>query len=155
MSLFSLTSKVTDGLITSISKIVGEIYGQMDDAMKLRPRSWKEPHLLLYQKIPGKPVHTGVEMHYDGCDITFNAMLSKSSEYTGGGTYIRCLRKTIKLEQGQVLVHPGELYHKGIDITSGVRALIVGFMDGFDPQIVDSSSSQNDKDIYEKNIRKY
>ena len=47
-------------------------------------------------------------MHYDGCDITWQAMLTRLDEYEGGGTYFRCLRKTVKLRQGQVLVHPGE-----------------------------------------------
>ena len=69
-------------------------------------------------------------MHYDGCDITWQCMLSHPEEYGGGGTYFRCLRKTVVLRQGQVLVHPGELYHKGRDITGGVRSLIVCFMDG-------------------------
>lgn len=82
-------------------------------------------------------------------------MLSKSSEYEGGGTYIRALKKTVRLEQGQVLVHPGELYHKGCDITSGVRALIVCFMDGYDPMIQDPSSAKEDDSEYEKNVEMY
>jgi hypothetical protein len=50
-------------------------------------------------------------------------------------------------------VHPGELYHKGIDIEEGVRDLVVCFMDGFDPQIDDPFKSdgaeggQNEKKI--------
>lgn len=150
-----LTSRVTDHIMASIIDIVGVIYQNKDEASKLHPRSWKEPHLLLYQKFENKVPHTGVEMHYDGCDITWNCMLSKSSEYDGGGTYIRALRKTVRLEQGQVLVHPGELYHKGCDITRGERALIVCFMDGFDPRIVDPSSAQEDKESFEKNVRVY
>lgn len=91
-------------------------------------------------------------MHYDGGDFTWNLMLSDSSEYTGGGTYVRCLRKTIKLQQGQCLVHPGELYHKGVDITSGVRDLIVCFMDGFNPGVVDKSTDKEDHATFEKNV---
>jgi hypothetical protein len=150
-----LTSRVTDHIMANIIAVVGEIHNNKKEALKLHPRSWKEPHLLLYQKFEDQPPHTGVEMHYDGCDITWNCMLSKSTGYEGGGTYIRALRKTVKLEQGQVLVHPGELYHKGCDITSGERALIVCFMDGFDPQIVDPSSAQEDNEVYEKNVRMY
>lgn len=150
-----LTSRVTDHIMTNIIDIVGEIFNKKEEAAKLHPRSWKEPHLLLYQKFKNQEPHTGVEMHYDGCDITWNCMLSKSTGYGGGGTYVRALRKTIRLEQGQVLVHPGELYHKGCDITQGERALIVCFMDGFDPQTVDPSSAQEDKGIFEKNVRMY
>lgn len=150
-----LTSRVTDHIMASIIDVVGAIYDKKEEAAKLHPRSWKEPHLLSYVKLENQTPHTGVEMHYDGCDITWNCMLSKSSEYDGGGTYIRALRKTVRLEQGQVLVHPGELYHKGCDITRGTRDLIVCFMDGFDPQIVDSSSAQEDNVMYEKNVRSY
>jgi len=120
--------------------------------MKLRPRSWKEPHLLLYQALDEKPHHTGIEMHYDGCDYTWQAMLTRMNEYEGGGTYFRCLKKTIKLQQGQVLVHPGELYHKGIDITCGVRCLLVCFTDGFNPKILDDSKPEDDKSEYEENV---
>lgn len=150
-----LTSRVTDHIMANIIDVVGTVFGKKKEAAKLHPRSWKEPHLLLYQKFENQPPHTGVEMHYDGCDITWNCMLSKSTGYDGGGTYIRALRKTVRLEQGQVLVHPGELYHKGCDITRGERALIVCFMDGFDPQIVDSSSAQEDSEVFEKNVRMY
>jgi hypothetical protein len=151
----NLNTRVTDGIMEAVKGIVGEAFGNPKGAAKLRARSWKEPHLLLYQHLEGKPLHTGVEMHYDGCDVTWNCVLSKSSEYDGGGTYIRALRKTVRLEQGQVLIHPGELYHKGCDITNGVRALIVCFMDGFDPKIKDPSSSSQDNEAFEENVRMY
>eukprot|EP00978_Attheya_sp_CCMP212_P031543 scaffold119690_cov56-Attheya_sp.AAC.3 len=106
-------------------------------------------------KVPNLPDHTGVEMHYDGSDFTWQLMLMDVKEYEGGGTYMRCMRETIKLHQGQVLVHPGELYHKGVDITSGVRSLIVGFMDGFDPKIPDDSENSDNEEEYEKNVRTY
>lgn len=80
-------------------------------------------------------------------------MISNPSEYEGGGTYIRCLRETIKLSAGQCLVHPGELMHKGVDITEGRRLLIIGFMDGFDPQIIDGSTARDDCETYQRNIR--
>jgi predicted 2-oxoglutarate/Fe(II)-dependent dioxygenase YbiX len=89
---------------------------------------------------------------YIGCDITWQVMLTDMNEYTGGGTYFRCNRKTIKLRLGQVLVHPGELYHKGVDITSGIRELLICFLDGFDPQIIDKSDPKNDRVEYEKNV---
>lgn len=151
----NLNTRVTDGIMEAVRGIVGEVFGNPKGAAKLRARSWKEPHLLLYQHLEGKPLHTGVEMHYDGCDVTWNCVLSKSSEYDGGGTYIRALRKTVKLEQGQVLIHPGELYHKGCDISNGVRALIVCFMDGFDPKIKDPSSTRQDNEAFEENVRMY
>jgi len=92
-------------------------------------------------------------MHYDGCHITWQIMLSARDEFEGGGTYIRALRQTIKLNLGQVLVHPGKLMHKGVDITSGRRLLIVGFMDGCDPQVLDDSTKRDDREEYQQNIR--
>lgn len=82
-------------------------------------------------------------------------MLTRLDEYEGGGTYFRCLKKTVKLQQGQVLVHPGELYHKGIDITYGVRCLLVCFTDGMNPGIVDDSKSGEDSSEHEGNVYVY
>lgn len=177
-----MVSKYTDQILNDVKKIVGVIFGMRRDAMRLRPRSWKEPHLLLYQALDGKPHHTGIEMvsssrtlircsyklpqyltpsslyvvhmyqHYDGCDVTWQAMLTRQDEYEGGGTYFRSLRKTIRLKQGQVLVHPGELYHKGIDITYGVRCLLVCFTDGMNPKIMDDSRQEDDDPKYEANV---
>jgi hypothetical protein len=72
-------------------------------------------------------------------------MLSASDAYSGGGTYIRALKKTIRLEQGQCLVHPGNLFHKGVDISEGQRYMLVRFMNGFDPKIAhfDMDGNQN------------
>lgn len=103
-----MREKYTDRILLDVKRIVGEVFGKKKEAMGLRPRSWKEPHMLLYQALEGKPHHTGIEMHYDGCDITWQAMLTRNDEYEGGGTYFRCLRKTVLLRQGQVLVHPGK-----------------------------------------------
>lgn len=72
--------------------------------------------------------------------------------YIGGGTYFRCLQKTIKLKKGQILVHPGALFHKAVNITGGMRELIVCFVDGFDPYIEDPSSYSNEDDGFEQNI---
>jgi hypothetical protein len=79
-------------------------------------------------------------------------MLSKRSEYEGGGTYIHALQRTIVLQQGQVLCHPGELYHKGVDITKGSRRLVVCFMDGYNPGITDTLPNNDEIHEFEKNI---
>jgi hypothetical protein len=72
--------------------------------------------------------------------------------YTGGGTYFSCMKRTIRLKKGQVLVHPGDLFHKGVDITSGVRTLIICFMDGFNPKIADKSDWTEDSTEWEKRV---
>lgn len=57
-----MVSKYTDNILYDVKKIVGVVFGMRREAMRLRPRSWKEPHLLLYQALDGKPHHTGIEM---------------------------------------------------------------------------------------------
>jgi len=80
-------------------------------------------------------------------------MLSQESEFTGGGTYFRELRKTVKLKQGQALLHPGALFHKGLDITAGTRMLAICFLDGFEPGIGDGSGAEEEMD--EGNILRF
>ena len=57
------------------------------------------------------------------------------------------------LRKGQVLIHPGNLYHRGVDITSGVRTLMVCFMDGFDLEVQERSRAEDDSDgAFESNV---
>ena len=109
-------------------------------------------------------------------------MLSPNDEYRGGGTFMRCLQCTLKLGQGQVLVHPGKLFHSGMDITEGTREyvvivsllgsmhtdkcltpivvtahththrLMICFMDGLDPDVVDTSDGADDCDEYRNQV---
>lgn len=85
-----------------------------------------EPHLVKYNgKAKGTVLHTdNSEYKY----ITVNAVLSAQEEYTGGGTYITVLDETVRLEQGDMLIHLGDLEHSGTDIGSGVRHLLIAFL---------------------------
>jgi hypothetical protein len=86
-----------------------------------------EPHLVRYN---GRA--KGTELHTDSpkfvC-ITINVLLSADDDFSGGGTYISVLDKTIHLKQGEMLIHLGDLEHSGADITSGVRRLLIGFLE--------------------------
>jgi hypothetical protein len=44
-----------------------------------------QPHVLKYKWEKGGNGHTGVQLHHDKCDYTINLMLSRSSDYEGGG----------------------------------------------------------------------
>ncbi len=140
--------EVKEKLMARINSVIAA-YFKCDGSL-LKPRTWKEPHFLKYVFDAPSP-HCGVEMHYDGCAITWNLMLSRSTDYDGGGTYIRRIMKTVKLQQGQVLVHPGELFHCGVEITRGTRYLAVCFTDGWDPEILDNSSAGPKHKKAEKN----
>jgi hypothetical protein len=41
-------------IMTNVVQIIGQMYEKPQEASCLRPRSWKEPHLLMYQKVRGK-----------------------------------------------------------------------------------------------------
>ena len=49
----------------------------------------------------------------------------------------------------------GELYHKGLDITYGVRCLLVCFTDGMNPKILEDSKQEDDDPENEKNVFVY
>eukprot|EP00956_Cyclotella_meneghiniana_P006193 scaffold8100_cov66-Cyclotella_meneghiniana.AAC.2 len=85
-----------------------------------------EPHLVKYNgKAKGTIAHTdNSEFKF----ITVNAMLSADNEYTGGGTHITNLDKTIRLQQGEMLIHLGDLEHAGAEIRSGVRRIFIAFL---------------------------
>ena len=79
-------------------------------------------------------------MHRDGLLVTANIVLNPIEEYTGGGTVIEDLilqgdmessdtsAMSILLDQGHVLLHPGDVRHCGAPITSGIRYVLVLFI---------------------------
>lgn len=78
-------------------------------------------------------------------------MLADPWGYSGGGTYFHCLKATLRLRQGQVLCHPGSLWHSCVDITQGVRVLMGSFLYGLDPE-VEEDSYPVDQTEYQRNI---
>lgn len=93
----------------------------------LRFESDNEPHLVKYSGVTmnGAPLHVDAEHK----TLTANVLLSDGDDFGGGGTYIKAIDRTMKLNQGEVLVHPGNLEHAGKDITFGVRHLLVAFLE--------------------------
>lgn len=93
----------------------------------IRYESANEPHLVKYggDTMQGAPLHTD-NTHKS---LTINVLLSEGNDFGGGGTYIEAIDRTLKLKQGEVLIHPGNLEHAGRDITFGVRHLLVAFLE--------------------------
>lgn len=83
--------------------------------------------------------HVHLPPHSDGCLISFNAPLNSRASYTGGGTRFLDTDETIHPPLGEALVHDAKRVHEGVKVVSGVRWLLVGFMD--------SKRSEND-DLY-------
>lgn len=99
---------------------------QQHNMLQHRFESDSEPHLVKYKgSSSGSPLHTDTAHK----SITINALLSNNDDFGGGGTYIEVLDRVIRLEQGQMLIHPGCLAHGGADITFGVRQLLVAFVE--------------------------
>jgi hypothetical protein len=46
--------QIMHDIMLSVVRIIGDMYGKPQEASLLRPRSWKEPHLLMYQNVRGK-----------------------------------------------------------------------------------------------------
>lgn len=106
-------------IVTFVSCTMKMLYGCQDITLDRN-----QPHILKYSAETG---HTGVGLHSDLCDITANLSLSKSNTYLGGGTYISAMHQNVRLEQGEILLHPGHLLHCGCPIVAGKRYLLVTF----------------------------
>lgn len=72
-----------------------------------------------------------LEKHYDENVFSFVILLNENTEFDGGGTgiYSPWSYQECHLSKGDIMIHPGFLYHQGIPITRGVRYILVGFLD--------------------------
>ncbi|CAB9507624.1 P4Hc [Seminavis robusta] len=121
------------GMIPTTKNVFRQLFRELYELFPNRIRrgsivfeSDGEPHLVKYNgRVKGTAPHTdNSEFVY----ITVNVVLSAEDEYTGGGTYITELDQTIRLEQGEMLIHLGDLEHSGAEITSGVRRILIAFL---------------------------
>jgi hypothetical protein len=120
--LLSLTNNVFQQLIRELYPLLG---GRIRKGTICFENSG-EPHLVKYN---GEA--KGTELHKDNSEyvyVTVNCVLSNSDDFDGGGTYIKVIDRTIHLQQGEMLIHLGNLEHAGVDITSGVRRLMIAFL---------------------------
>ena len=72
-------------------------------------------------------LQTHLESHIDSGFITFNIALNNITDYEGGGTYFDD-GLIINIDKGEMLVHCGQVIHRGLTITKGVRYILVGFI---------------------------
>lgn len=68
-----------------------------------------------------------LEIHNDGSFLSTNILLSSPNDFEGGGTYFADGTTTL-LEQGDLLVHSGQIKHSGVKITKGTRYILVAFV---------------------------
>ena len=107
----AITAPITEFVMQQISRLYGSSSIRMDS---------NQPHILKYDH-----QHQGVRLHHDYCCVTANLVLNNS--FVGGGTFIPAANTVVRLNVGEVLLHPGSLVHSGLDITEGMRYLLVYF----------------------------
>jgi len=69
-----------------------------------------------------------LEPHKDGSIFSFSILLNDPKDFEGGGTQIMSTKEIYKLNKGDMLIHSGYNRHSGVKITSGLRYLLVGFI---------------------------
>jgi len=67
-----------------------------------------------------------LDAHRDGSEFSF--IIALNEDYSDGGTYFTNTKKHIEFETGDCLVFSGQNEHKGLEITSGTRYIIAGFL---------------------------
>lgn len=85
---------------------------------------------------------SGLKMHGDSTTLSFSLALSESHAYTGGGIQFELLEETIRVTQGTVVMHPSKLQHKGADVLSGTRYVLVGFVSVGDDELLTYGTSE-------------
>ncbi len=69
---------------------------------------------------------TKLKEHQDGSEFSFIIPLNK--DYEGGGTKFKFLKDKIDTEIGNCVIFCGKHRHKGIEIKSGERYILAGFL---------------------------
>tara|TARA_A100001015_G_scaffold315078_1_gene426023 strand:- start:168 stop:920 length:753 start_codon:yes stop_codon:yes gene_type:complete len=67
-----------------------------------------------------------LEEHVDGCQFSF--IIPLNNDFTGGGTKFKYIETKIITDPGNVIIFCGKHKHKGIEIKSGERYIIAGFL---------------------------
>lgn len=114
-----------DSLATSI--LYNKIYPEIEKKYKVDQRFLSVQDIFVVKYEIGKQTH--LKMHEDGCTFSANIALNPSTQYKGGGTQFKNTGKIFKLQKGELLIHPSQLTHSGVAITSGVRYILVAFID--------------------------
>ncbi|GMF27308.1 unnamed protein product [Phytophthora fragariaefolia] len=68
-------------------------------------------------------------LHRDGSVLSFNVLLNSTDDFTGGGTYFDATKRTVHITQGDAAVHSGKVLHAGAPVLTGIRQILVGFLD--------------------------
>lgn len=71
----------------------------------------------------------GLSSHYDESCFSFVMQLNDPADFAGGGTLFAHAPEVIRVAQGETLLFCGYNYHTGVEVTSGTRYILTGFVD--------------------------
>ena len=91
----------------------------------------REVFVVRYDAAPGG--QRSLPLHRDGYAFSFNILLS--GEFEGGGTRFPTLGLAVRPKVGECLMHCGQMMHGAHAVTSGVRYILVGFVDVSGPSL--------------------
>ena len=115
---------VRESLRTKLFPELGRLY---ELPLELHTFSFRDLFFVKYEAKEGE--QSGLDLHRDGSVLSFNVLLNPASDFEGGGTYFEDQNKTYSLQQGDCLAHSGKVLHAGAPISSGLRLVLVGFVD--------------------------
>jgi hypothetical protein len=69
---------------------------------------------------------TSLDFHRDGSEFSF--VIALNDDFEGGGTRFKYNNKTVNLNTGDCLIFSGQNEHQGLEITSGKRYILAGFL---------------------------
>ena len=94
---------------------------------------------------------TDLGIHRDGSVITVNIALNEPWSYSGGGTWMQTLNKTVRLPQGSALIHCGKLtFRSAHHIWSQILARCI-----HRDSIAFHTASSESKSLFEKSDDEY
>ena len=109
------------------AEFVPAVSDAMTRAFGFRPSGFDDLFIVRYDAARGQKE---LQMHQDGGDISFMLALSERSAYKGGGTRFAALgpdAPPLHLDQGDLVLFDASRFHEGMQISRGIRMLLVGF----------------------------
>ena len=88
---------------------------------------------------------TFLEPHIDGDEFSF--VITLNNNFTGGGTYFINTKEKINSTIGSAVIFCGKNKHMGLEITSGTRYILAGFL-SFNNKYCDTINTENFKNLH-------
>ncbi|OMJ16868.1 Procollagen-lysine,2-oxoglutarate 5-dioxygenase 2 [Smittium culicis] len=131
-SVFQTVDFPVDKLSPQVQNL---IHSKLDSFVKtiISDKTGISPDFLIYRDLfivkYSADSQKGLRLHSDGCLVSFNILLNSSEDFVGGGTYFEKFDSVFQGKQGFALIHDSTLMHSGVEISSGSRYILVGFVD--------------------------